>query len=132
MYINLLIPLCLPISVIALAFTALYSTWLIFNDFPTIWGIVIILFSIAYMNSGYKTMELISAEMKNMQTNQIATTSLPYILAAITAVYFITSQLPYEISAWWAIVTPFILSIFMIFQFLFAYCLELISPTIRK
>ena len=127
----LLIGMTLPFSVIALAAGAGYTAWKMLNGFPVGWGIGIIFFCLYYMFIAYKLMIFFTGE-GGVKNNAGAAACLVPLLEVVLFAYFITSQWPYELSAWWSLLLPLTFALHLLLQEGFEVLLDAAHPSGRR
>ena len=126
-----LIGMTLPFSVIALAAGAGYTGWQMLNGFPVGWGIGIIIFCLYYMAGAYRLMNFFTGK-GGLKNNAGAATCLAPLLEVVLFAYFITSEWPYELSAWWALLLPLTFVPHLLLQVGFGILLDAVHPSGRR
>jgi len=125
------IGITLPFSVIALAGGAGYSVWLLLNGFPVGWGIAVIIFCLYYMAGAYKLMSFFTGE-GGVKTNASAAACLVPLFEVVLVAYFVTSTLPHELSAWWALLLPLTFVAHLLLQAGFEVLLDAVHPSGKR
>lgn len=126
-----LIGMTLPFSVIALAAGAGYTGWKMLNGFPVGWGIGIIIFCLWYMAAAYKLMSFFTDD-GGVKNNAGAALCLVPLLEVVLFAYFITSEWPYELSAWWTLLLPLTFVPHLLLQGGFIVLLDAVHPSGRR
>lgn len=121
----------LPFSVIALAVGAGYSGWKMLGGFPAGWGVAAILFCVFYMGGAYKLMGFFTGQ-GGVKNNASAAACLVPLFEVVLFAYFITSEWPYELSTWWALLLPLTFLLHLFLQVAFEFLLDAIHPSGRR
>lgn len=125
------IGMTLPIAVIGLALTSGYYVWLMLTGFHIGWGIAGVIFCLWYMGGAYKMMTFLNGE-GGVRTNAAAAGCLPFTFQLLLALYFVASDLPAQMSAWWALLMPVTFILQLLLQAGLEFIFDAVNPSGRR
>ena len=116
------------LSVGALALGAIASLIAMFFGYPVGWSIATAIACIAFASSGWKGLTNLGLGVKGISNNAEGAFGLLHITALAAVVLFAFSEIPYQLSAWWALLMPLLIIPSFALQWLFELALDVINP----
>ncbi len=120
------------LSVGALGVGSIASLVAIFFGYPTGWGIATAIVCFAFASNGWKGLTNLGIGSRGISNNAEGAFGLLHILALVVFILFATSELPRQVSAWWALLFPLIIIPSLAAQLLFGLALDVINPSGKR
>ena len=116
----------------ALALGAIVSLIAMFFGYPVGWSIATAIVCSAFANSGWKGLTNLGLGAKGISNNAEGAFGLLHITALAAVVLFAFSEIPYQLSAWWALLIPLLIIPSLALQWLFELVLDVINPSGKR
>jgi hypothetical protein len=123
----------LPVFVLGHAGAAFFFIYRWWSGLSLGWALALCLYSLLFMQSGYKTMALFNRtpELQGF-TNVVAAPTLSLGTALALSLWFSVSPLAQSISAWWALLFPFAFIPFLFLHAGIETLLNTVNPAGRR
>lgn len=132
-FIFALLGMAFLLSVGTLALGAIASLMAIFFGYPVGWGIATAILCFAFASSGWRGLTNLGIGSQGIQNNADGAFGLLHISALFMILLFSTSEMPHQISAWWALLLPFVFIILSLAaQWLFKLVLDVVNPSGKR
>lgn len=120
------------LSVGTLALGSVASLLAIFFGYPVGWGIAIAIVCFGFASSGWKGLTNLGIGGKGIANNAEGAFGILHISALLMVALFATSELPHQLSAWWAVLLPLLIIPSLAAQWLFELVLNVVNPSGKR
>lgn len=120
------------LSVGALAIGTVVSLGAIFFGYPLGWGIATAIACLAFASSGWKGLSNLGLGSRGISNNAEGAFGLLHVSALAVVIVFSLSELPQQISAWWALLMPLIVIPSLVIQWGFELVLNVLNPSGKR
>lgn len=120
------------LSVGMLALGSVASLLAIFFGYPVGWGIATAIACFGFANSGWKGLTNLGIGNKGISNNAEGAFGMLHISALVMVALFATSELPHQLSAWWAVLFPLVIIPSLAAQWFFELVLDAVNPNGKR
>lgn len=120
------------LSVAALALGAIASLIAMFFEYPVGWSIATAIACFAFASSGWKGLTNLCLGVKGISDNAEGAFGLLHVSALAAVALFAFSEMPYQLSAWWALLMPLLIIPSFALQWLFELVLNVLNPSGKR
>ena len=120
------------LSVGTLALGSVASLLAIFFGYPVGWGIATAIACFGFAISGWKGLTNLGIGSRGISSNAECAFGMLHISALVIVVLFATSDLPHQLSAWWAALLPLLIISSLAAQWLFELVLDVVNPSGKR
>ena len=120
------------LSVGMLALGTIASLVAIFFGYPAGWAIATALLCSSFASNGLKGLVNPGMGGRGIRNNAEGAFGLLHISVLVMVVSFAISELPHQVSAWWALLLPLLLVPSFAVQWFFEFVLDVINPGGRR
>jgi hypothetical protein len=119
-------------SVGALALGSIASLGAMFFGYPIGWSIATAITCLAFAGSGWKGLTNLGLGEKGISNNAEAAFGLLHISALVAVALFAISEMPNQLSAWWALLIPLLIVPSFFLQWLLEIVLNFINQNGKR